>query len=448
MPLSSKLKIIPGSRITRSVTRSNVLKAQQTVTFLPVEILLLIFTLVRQAYKKAKTSVKEEPSGLTEDEIACNSWVGVSYVCWHWRAVALGCPSFWSFIELKGGRCLLAMEMLKRSKGCKLSLFIDYKDLTGEKYIARTPALITAQSHFEQWTELAMELPSGANSILKDIIGPRGLPNLVSVTFLGRDHYWKLAGIFGAFHGIRDSLRELNIANVDLIGVPASKYPPFLTRLQIYGIIGPSFKSFLNQLLRISSLDHIDINLSLYRSAIDIHLRDHPIFASKINLTQLTVLAECLEYATALLSAVAADTLHFDIGIKQASYYISGHAAEDFFKEVGRHVSPTSGCRFSIRKYSFDISHSNQLIIKGFAEDHPRLMRTSGRFLTLSFSNIRTGMEQLIGSACKYLGEDKISNINSDGLLYNPKEWLESQPKARNFELLEWISESRRIPGY
>ena len=36
-------------------------------------------------------------------------WIRVTHVCWHWRSVALSCPSLWSYIDLSYPKWVLTM---------------------------------------------------------------------------------------------------------------------------------------------------------------------------------------------------------------------------------------------------------------------------------------------------------------------------------------------------
>ncbi|KAF9241054.1 hypothetical protein BU15DRAFT_73539 [Melanogaster broomeanus] len=94
------------------LTRRNALLP---VSRLPYEILATIF--LYQAYY-----FYEDPrySGMWG---SAPPWANVSYVCRHWRSVALSCPSLWSFLFVSSPRG--TEELLSRSKTVPLRIRID-----------------------------------------------------------------------------------------------------------------------------------------------------------------------------------------------------------------------------------------------------------------------------------------------------------------------------------
>ena len=82
---------------------------------LPTDILANIFTHVAQEYHEGND---RRPS------FRVPRWVNVSYVCRHWREVALNCPTLWSFHFIVSLRW--TEELLARSKQASLKIRIKH----------------------------------------------------------------------------------------------------------------------------------------------------------------------------------------------------------------------------------------------------------------------------------------------------------------------------------
>ncbi|KAF8433015.1 hypothetical protein L210DRAFT_3557338 [Boletus edulis BED1] len=90
---------------------------------------------------------------------AAPSWVNVSYVCRHWRNVALNCPTLWSYLFITSPRW--TEELLARSKQASLKLRADIdvypngtcRDDGGLPFVRRV------MNHIERIQELHLNLP-------------------------------------------------------------------------------------------------------------------------------------------------------------------------------------------------------------------------------------------------------------------------------------------------
>jgi hypothetical protein len=84
------------------------------------------------------------------------SWVNVSYVCRHWRGVALNCPSLWTYVFMTSQRC--TEELLARSKRASLMLHVKLGFREKSPRVSRFVEQVT--NHTERIQELSLRLPA------------------------------------------------------------------------------------------------------------------------------------------------------------------------------------------------------------------------------------------------------------------------------------------------
>lgn len=168
-------------------------KVLSPVSSLPMELLLQVFRHIALCDFSSRRSLSNDgDSGDDGDEDATvgehNSnrqfskiqlWRTLVHVCRGWRSVALACPTLWNCPSFE---CrMLAMEMLKRSKGVPLDIEIDVPDY-------KTPAshlegaVRAALQHVSRFRSIRLSGQSGqVKVILDELMGPTPLLETVEI---------------------------------------------------------------------------------------------------------------------------------------------------------------------------------------------------------------------------------------------------------------------------
>ncbi|THU87967.1 hypothetical protein K435DRAFT_782242, partial [Dendrothele bispora CBS 962.96] len=109
------------------------------ISQLPPEILSAIFILVRDEMTIKSFNYRRR------------SWTRVSYICRHWRKVALGCPALWSYLDFFALPALVP-EMLLRSKSALLTI-----KLFSRRHLTKTTeAFYASLQHLSRVQELSL----------------------------------------------------------------------------------------------------------------------------------------------------------------------------------------------------------------------------------------------------------------------------------------------------
>ncbi|KAF8138972.1 hypothetical protein EV363DRAFT_554185 [Boletus edulis] len=87
---------------------------------------------------------------------AAPSWVNVSYVCHHWRHVALNCPTLWTYLFITSRRWREAL--LARSRQASLKIRGNLLALPDESRLLKM--VETVMDHVERIQELRLKLPA------------------------------------------------------------------------------------------------------------------------------------------------------------------------------------------------------------------------------------------------------------------------------------------------
>ncbi|KAH0840292.1 hypothetical protein J3R83DRAFT_1301 [Lanmaoa asiatica] len=135
------------------------------------------------------------------------SWVGVSYVCRHWRDVALSCSTLWAYHFVASPRW--TEELLSRSKQASLKIRIEWGTIQGYWWLSIVEKLM---DHTERIQELHLKF-SASERIWHEILSklslraPR-LQNLVISTHRSFDYYSESM----PFNGDTPALRTLELS--------------------------------------------------------------------------------------------------------------------------------------------------------------------------------------------------------------------------------------------
>ncbi|KAN0097086.1 hypothetical protein V8E55_001532 [Tylopilus felleus] len=132
------------------------------------------------------------------------SWVNVSYVCRHWRHVALNCPTLWTYLFVMSPRW--TEELLARSKqvSLKLHLNLGFVDRTyrGSHFAEQV------MNHVERIRELSLDLPGMRTDEVFTKLCSRA-PRLKHLKITVYDTFPKWSSVL--FHGDTPALRTLEL---------------------------------------------------------------------------------------------------------------------------------------------------------------------------------------------------------------------------------------------
>ncbi|KAF9241062.1 hypothetical protein BU15DRAFT_73546 [Melanogaster broomeanus] len=248
------------------LTRKNALLP---VSRLPCEILATIF--LYQAY-----SFYQDPRYLAIRPWGAPPWANVSYVCRHWRSVALSCPSLWSFLFVSSPRW--TDELLSRSKMVPLRIRIDgvFSDQEAMILFEKVTTDVT------RIQDLSLELPTLPCNLVEGILS-------------------KLSTPAPLLHTLRLSLRTLELNHCH---IPWSS-PVFtaLSTLRLRDIASssqPSMTELLAMLRHIPDLAHLYLENAL-SSAEDILASQRYLLSECVDLPQLLRLALVAPFSTVVV---------------------------------------------------------------------------------------------------------------------------------------------------
>ncbi|KAF9238629.1 hypothetical protein BU15DRAFT_75080 [Melanogaster broomeanus] len=258
------------------LTRKNALLP---VSRLPCEILATIF--LYQAY-----SFYQDPRYFVMWGSA-PPWANVSYVCRHWRNVALSCPSLWSFLFVSSPRW--TEELLSRSKMVPLRIRIDGACSDQEAMIL----FENVTTDVTRIQELSLKLPTLPCNLVEGVLSKLSTPAPLLHTLrlcipdLGED------GVYPdtLFNRETPALRTLELYYCH---IPWSS-PVFtaLSTLRLRNIdwsSQPTITELLTMLRRMPGLVHLYLENAL-RSAKDALTNQHTLLSESLDLPHLSRLA-------------------------------------------------------------------------------------------------------------------------------------------------------------
>ena len=98
-----------------------------------------------------------------------STWFNVSYVCRHWRNVALNCPTFWSYISMIPRRWM--EEMLVRSKKAPLKIRVRIPYEADDSWNTFKKVM----NHAERIQEFSLHIPRGSSIHLEEVFSKLSL---------------------------------------------------------------------------------------------------------------------------------------------------------------------------------------------------------------------------------------------------------------------------------
>ena len=160
---------------------------------LPIEILEPIFIHCACDYHN-------DDSGYPTQRVP--SWVNISYVCRHWRNVALNCPTLWAYLFVMSPRW--TAELLSRSKQAPLKLHVNPDE--GSRALS---FVVQVMSHVERIQELHLHLPfvGSGRMFFSRLSSPA--PRLQILKISATELFSRLPSMI--FHGDTPALRTLEL---------------------------------------------------------------------------------------------------------------------------------------------------------------------------------------------------------------------------------------------
>ena len=145
------------------------------------------------------------------------SWVNVSYVCRHWRNIALNRPTLWTYLFITSPRW--TEELLSRSKQAPLRLYVD---ITGYPihWIDEPPPwcfLKQVVKHLERIEELRLFLPFGQRNeeqVLSKLFSRAPRLKTLKISTISNPSDWKWPSVL--FDGDTPALRTLDLFSCPL----------------------------------------------------------------------------------------------------------------------------------------------------------------------------------------------------------------------------------------
>ncbi|KAF8555346.1 hypothetical protein OG21DRAFT_1507762 [Imleria badia] len=338
------------------------------VSRLPTEILATIFILCARDYH-------------SEDQNhSPPTWLNVSYVCYHWREVALNCPTLWTYVSTMPHRW--TEEFLDRSK--KAILKIRIKLL----YVYHVPqwwnSVEKAMHHVERIQELSLDLPGTHSNKVLLMLSSRA-PCLQNLKISLRDYPSESPVVL--FDGDTPALRALELSNCP---VPLSSFKlSGLTTLKLCRV-PPRLRHNIEELLATLSCMQDLVQLYLDRAltnATGFVFNAAFNTLQKIYLPHLSrlLIAAPLSTLTALLSCVNVPS--------DAEFRLECQSEADSSLDGYSLLSPVLGQRFSVAENhapSSQAIHSLVIDSTTWNEKYPRLtFGTSGRDHISHFSKSR-----------------------------------------------------------
>ncbi|KAF8550389.1 hypothetical protein OG21DRAFT_419864 [Imleria badia] len=191
------------------------------------------------------------------------NWVNVSYVCRHWRNVALDCPTLWSYLFAISLRW--TEELLARSKQAPLKLYI-IQDLTSP-FSSELSFVEPVMKHVERIQELHLYIQEERSvaGYFSRLSSPAPLLETLRITTERRSSEWSSI----LFNGDTPALRTLELSRCP---VPWYSFKlGSLTRLSLHRIpvrFQQNMEAFLATLSCMENLIHLYLDSAL-GSAVD-----------------------------------------------------------------------------------------------------------------------------------------------------------------------------------
>ena len=212
--------------ITKQMSLLCNLRARRN-TFLPVfrlppETLAIIFIhSARDYHKKKRPSILRIPD-----------WINVSYVCRHWRDVALSCPTLWTYLFTVSLRW--TEELLARSRQALLKIRVPFRRRHG---LCWSSLMSKLMNHVDRIQELHLHLPTAALAafLTKRLLRAPHLQHL-DLKVLGADPSVGLPSVL--FPGCTPALRILELTQC---AVPLYRHAP--SGLTMLSLCQVSFRS-------------------------------------------------------------------------------------------------------------------------------------------------------------------------------------------------------------
>ena len=184
------------------------------------------------------------------------SWVDVSYVCRHWRDVALNCPTLWTYIFLVSQRW--TEELLARSKKALIKICILFGSSDDASLWLNSVEKV--MDHMDRIQELRLHLPATcAHDILSKL--PSRAPHLQNLEISVRGNPNERS--FVLFDGGTPALRTLELTDCP-VPLPLFKLSA-LTTLNLHHSLGRSQQNlaeFLAMLRCMQDLTYLYLNLN------------------------------------------------------------------------------------------------------------------------------------------------------------------------------------------
>ncbi|KAJ2921808.1 hypothetical protein H1R20_g15288, partial [Candolleomyces eurysporus] len=231
-----------------------------------------------------------------------SSWVRVTHVCRHWRAVALDCPALWSdllFVNPKGTEV-----MLQRAKNAPLTVkFAAYPATFNDilcKIASQTGRLREVELRSGSNTTLELPIILSCFESTAPILEKLVLQGVEIYYRTGSDKYHTLPADF--LRGGAPSLRHLDVTRF-AIHWDALPLSTTLTHLRLENVVlenRPTQASFLKSLTSLLRLETMILKACLPRSGDALHLGSLPITLPSLRILELQdFAAELRQFFTA-----------------------------------------------------------------------------------------------------------------------------------------------------
>lgn len=255
-------------------TQRNILSP---VSRLPAEILASIFIRCARNHHKNRRSVPE--------------WVNVSYVCRHWRDIALNCSTLWSFLFVSSQHW--TDELLARSKTTPLKVRVDseYPKQSKELYLLEKVAPQAGRIE-----DISLQLTRReAERILSLLSSPAPLLQTLQISVEKSNYLGENALVSGVlFDGYTPALRKLELVNYAFpLTSPALRGLTTLRLRDLGASFQPTLASLMTALSRMQDLAHLYLENALpsaRTSPINQSFKD-PQQLSFPNLSRLSIVA-------------------------------------------------------------------------------------------------------------------------------------------------------------
>ena len=187
-------------------------------------------------------------------------WVNVSYVCRHWRDVALNCSTLWSFLFVSS-QCWTD-ELLARSKTAPLKVQVDSEySMSRELYLLKRVAHQADRIH-----DLCLRLTcQEAERILSLFSSPASLLQSLRISVEWPDYLSESPLLSGTlFDGTTPSLRKLELINYAFPLTSPTLRGLTLLRLRDLGTsFQPTLAELMGALSRMRGLAHLHLENAL-----------------------------------------------------------------------------------------------------------------------------------------------------------------------------------------